>query len=208
MRKVLLVLVLVVLAFGTTTRAELLTSPGFESGIWPGTAGYASGSTNWWVQAKTGDGLARSGSNYLRAGSYYYYGWGGYAINYQDVAATAGTAYTFSAYFMDDWGGLIAQHPDYATKSINGILKLEFLNAAMANIGTAGGNVLVGKAWDQGWQLNSISGVAPVDTAWVRAVVGENGINSSVRVDDVSMTPEPMTLALLGAGGLFLRRRK
>jgi hypothetical protein len=39
-------------------------------------------------------------------------------------------------------------------------------------------------------------------------VGGAMAQTGTMYVDDVVLTPEPMTLALLGLGGLFLRRRK
>ena len=58
-------------------------------------------------------------------------------------------------------------------------------------------------------QLFSVTGTAPTGAAAVRATLGQSpGAGEYVRLDDVSLVPEPMTVALLGLGGLFLCRRK
>ena len=58
------------------------------------------------------------------------------------------------------------------------------------------------------WNYIEMSYLTPEGTDHIRAVLGaDNGI-FSVDFDAVSMTPEPISLSLLGLGGLFLCLRR
>jgi len=61
------------------------------------------------------------------------------------------------------------------------------------------------------WQLIEWAFTTPGDVTTVLPVWLVNdvpGITSDVLIDDVSLVPEPMTIALFGLGALALRRRR
>jgi hypothetical protein len=126
---------------------------------------------------------------------------GGYGAGvYQDVAATVGTNYTLTAdSALDNWW------------MNHGYLKLEFWDAGNVNmVGFAESAHWGQPGYDLGlpWANYSISGVAPAGTVTVRAALASWGEGGTARFDNAVLTPEPATLAILGLGGLLLRRRK
>ena len=58
------------------------------------------------------------------------------------------------------------------------------------------------------WFVIDISGMSLNDTSSLDAYNASNGWDPKIGTLTIKAVPEPMTIALLGLGGLFLRRRK
>ena len=121
------------------------------------------------------------------------------------IPVTAGTEYVFSA----------------CVKSLNGgtasgtNLRVRWNDAAGVGIGGGWSNfswygVAAGADWAEvtALTMEAPAGAVTLDHAWLYSWKGDAG--DGAYVDDVSVTavPEPMTLCLLGLGGLMLRRKK
>lgn len=135
----------------------------------------------------------------------------------QDVAATAGVAYTLSGWARgeDNYSGLI---PSTATETL---LAIDFDDDGDATNGVLSTVVtdLVAAGLNNDWLQYDVSGVAPAGTTVVRARVAmlnaynnPDGGGQAFIVDDLSLTgvPEPAALGLLALGivaGLSGRRR-
>ncbi len=194
MKKLLLLVVIVSLV--GSANATLVTNGDFETGDGSGwvTSGTANATYSAWVAP-----------NYT--GGYY-----AYVIGNGVLAQTLGETATASGHYQLDF--------DIVTQEIVGP-------------GNASGDSL--KIWLQettGWSLlggeqtvahNNAAAIGEVthhtvDFIWTGEthigapldLIFQRGAGSAgyVLIDNVVLTPEPMTMALLGLGGLFLRRRK
>lgn len=130
-----------------------------------------------------------------------------FAVNatlFQDVAATAGQSYTFSAWFRFE---------RFYT-SDNTILAMQFLDAGDNVIDVAFADINTLNARDGEWREFSVSAIAAAGTVKIRAAVDfaggrlATGNPQSAFVDDLRLVPAPSAAALLALGGLAVGRRR
>ena len=196
------VMLLAMLSLAGSANAELLLNRSFDD-LDGGTGNPTSASWGMWSWGSAGayavlDGApdpAHSGPAYTEI-----WGWaGGSGGFYQAVTPVAGEAYELSIWAYDQgWGDdknlSVTLHVDDGTG-------LSLLVNEMLYSGTG-----LGAGYHQ---FSVITPVIPAGT-----IAGEFGItfagSGTFALDDASMAvvPEPMTLGLLGLGGLFLRRRR
>lgn len=188
----------------TTAHANLLTDPSFEGaltfdgppfvGSWEGfNAGGASTAINGVTSPRSGAQtleLQIAGAANLFAGAF------------QDVAGlTAGDNVEWSGWTLETVGSMAGGSE----------IRIEFRNSGSNTEVSRTPNLV--PAFTQGqYQQWSLPAVVPAgaDTArLVYAIQSFGGATTQLLyVDDVSFTPEPASLALLGLGGLTLLRRR
>ena len=208
MRKFLVIVLS--LALAGVSSANVLVNGDFQTGnangwgTWGGTA----------VTDQDNGGAALPQTGRSSAGGYGDYAgkawgpwwgaWGNSGHN-QVFAASAGQSWTMT-------GDLMMLSNDPITSNAFGVLKLVFKDAGGTEIwGQDLGQVNASSIPDV-WQNLSLTGVAPAGTATVEALAlffqpNGDGVGAMF-YDNMTLTPEPATLALLGLGGLVLRRRK
>lgn len=184
-----------------TQAAELLVNGDFEQGdtgqvgVVP-IPGWNSWGTNGWHNNDAGAVIDTKSMKFW---------WDGVGM-WQDFAATAGTTYLYSVQVMDAGRDTSPNNWDLQ-------IEAEFYNASNAALvktplGYFDSTLQPNDTWIQ------IGGsiAAPVDTAYGRVVIRtldwQPGIAGALYFDNVSVVPEPATLALLALGGLLLGRRK
>ena len=132
------------------------------------------------------------------------------AILTQAVAGSAGTSYDLSAWYRYETfysGG--DEFRDTQT-----ILAIDFLDGMGGVLGSSELDIDALNANDGVWRQFSVSGIAPAGTASVQARASfldgvlQTGNPQSAFVDDLVLTPEPTSLALIGLGALALIRRR
>lgn len=213
-------LALAALATGlvSISSANLFTNPGFETP--PLSSGsislYTTGSTTltgWTVvgpavyhihtnYSEPGNGvssmLANSGSHYVDIT-----GNGNQGINCgitQSIATTVGVTYDLSFWMSN----CLATNGAAAYSSVS-ILDVSINGGPRQSFTHSAGNVLGQNVWAQ----KRLSFVATTTTTSIAFLNGTSGsTNNLIGLDDVSVVPEPATLAVLGLGVLALRRRR
>jgi hypothetical protein len=199
------VMMLLLLVFGVSAQANMLTNGDFALGS-DGTTAPNNAALAWSQYNSSGGWNNRETSGNPVPGDYLMAigAAGGYgAFAWQDVAGTAGTTYKLSAdSSLDNWW------------KNAGYLKIEFYDAGGTNpvnlVGFAESAHWAQAGYDTGlpWANYSITGTAPAGTATVRAMLGTWGEGGTARFDNAVLIPEPATMILLGLGSLAMLRRK
>lgn len=130
---------------------------------------------------------------------------GGGGGHFQVVTATEGTTYELAV----DSGAEAWWLP-------TGTMIIFFLDDTGAEVGQASRNTVdpavYGENYDipHPWENYSLIATAPIGTTQIKVELTANNATGSVGFDNavLEVVPEPATLALLGLGGLFIRRRK
>lgn len=182
-------------------QANLLVNGGFEDGDTGqvGTVaipGWNSWGTNGWHNDDAGAVIGTKSMKFW---------WDGVGM-WQDYAAVAGQTYDCSVQVIDASRDTTPSNWDLQ-------IEAEFYDAAntqlaAAIVGYFDSTIQPNDTWVQ--IGNSI--VAPAGTAYGRVVIRTvdwvSGIGGALYFDNVSVVPEPVTMLLLGLGGLALRIRK
>jgi len=201
-----LIVFIVVLALAGMAQAELMTANrGFELGDTTDWLAYGAGSgINGWHNWKDTVTVINDGSAY--EGDYYC-----------ELAITESEYWGFNVIWQGE-ATIISADPGNLTMSAwvrspdvpDPILKLEYWDGVAMISDSVTHNAIT---MDDTWQFITADFVAPAGTTNVRAVIGwdlagDVGGAFEVDYDAVSLVPEPMTIALLGLGGLLIRRRR
>jgi len=194
MKKLIIVVSMFVMVGLAQADIDLGVDPSFEdmTDWWVGGAGYGTtvmyyGQTD--IDSHTGDYSCELGIILGDAG--------GWAVAVpQTIPASADTEYTAAAYVKNLLG----------TEGTIGF-KGEYNSDPWYTTGEMFQAVPVSDDWQLiEWVFTTPSDVTTVLPVWL--INDVPGITSDVLIDDVSLVPEPMTIALLGLGALVLRRRK
>ena len=217
MKKLIVLCVLV--AFTGFAIAELMPpdNPDFEAGMsgW-GTWGSGSGSgsagykwTSHWAYIETSGGVGDSQFMNLttaaQAGYCEWWGWGYNIIWNSDWASTSQLNPGVGVFTIGGW------YKDLGNGG-TGEIKFEWLDASQHKSGTQEWGIVPAESvffpLTTDWAYYQFTLPVPAEAYFIRACWANPNPGGEVGLDDVVTIPEPMSIALLGLGGLFLRRRK
>ena len=228
-----LILLFAILAMVGVAQAEMLVNGGFEASTTSDSPwlSWGSGATGgswaaYYRTLNTGGGGAGGSSNWLDLPVTGWSSWGwGYNVAFQGkipdgqagISVTQGSWYKMSAWYN-------------STTATSAMLGFEWCDDSgilldVDGDGIRGGenddkiNIMRPIVADGTWQyVEAIVQAPPLDMQGnplvgltnIIAVFGGAGYGSHLGLDNASLTlvPEPISVALLGLGGLFLRRRK
>ena len=222
MKRVLVFLLL--LAMAGIASADIMPDGGFEAGMWSGSGGFvymAYPSSYTWGYASPYQGTAAPQAGtysgvFVLPSSGPAYSWSYASVGVKSFAGGNG----WSAAWQQ---GLVASEGDVLQASSyikqlsgpaggGGIMKIEWIDDTGGEISE---DVEFFSATSDWTQITGSLFTAPAGTVGATMVVGNETymgglIGTAIAFDSVTLDiiPEPMSIALLGLGGLFLRRRK
>lgn len=212
---------------GTAQATNLLLNAGFETN--GGSGGSAADHWTETLVAPNFDGSATGVEGWANQGvdsawGMAVYWWnnpggvaGGNGGFYQSVAVTAGQAYDFSCWTLRDGGGQWLPDPEnpegptiWVPNDMTGTytMKIDWL-AGETLLGTTSQDITYTMG-TEGWVLMTLSGTALAGADTAHVGFDAVGVNNAGKFDNASfdVVPEPITMALLGLGSLFLARRR
>jgi hypothetical protein len=179
-----------------TVHANIVANPGFEAGSGSPDDWWTWNYSQTWTSADAhGGAMAERLAGF--SGTWSSTWWTSWGEVGQDVAVTAGETYTFDVWLKDEGTGVNPGELYFTARFRDGDGSwLAYPDATFAAASTWT-NVDLGQY------------TAPAGTIDVQFVLMGNP-GGSILVDDANMVlvPEPVTICLLGFGGLLLRRRR
>lgn len=207
MRAMALCLAATCLAAPAALAQNLLTNPGFESGLsgWtPFGNAFAETANPPAIVPRTGNGIAKMFGNFS----------GGFNVTgmFQEFAAAPGSEWEMTGWTRHFSGDSMtgAGAPNFNWL----VMKLAFFDASNAEVGAAERTVLDGTFATDVWHFSgSLLGTAPAGSVKVQAFFlflqpGSDG--GAAQIDDASLqiVPAPASAGLLILGGLIAGRRR
>lgn len=197
---------MMVSGLATASFGAIVNNPSFES---PTVTGDTPGAPGWGQFNDAYTSVAAGGHTGTQALKVFgpFFNGGGAGVVQNVGAASAGQTWSASAYLKQIQG-------DYIGVNNFAIVKLEFLNASNSVIGAFESTHFDASSVKDAWDLRSVTGVAPANTASAQIVLVHVQLDpvdgGAVFYDDaaIGVVPEPVSIGAIGAAGLVLGRRR